>query len=106
MKSKIFIPVVLLLFLLSSCATKTVVAQNSKPKATVYVKVAPPRPKVMLVKKCGPRSVWVKGHWKWNGVKYVWKSGHCIKKRKGHVWIPGHWKKTPRGWKWIYGHWR
>lgn len=93
--------------MLSSCATRTVVTQNhNKPKTLIYVKTAPPKAKVIVVKKCSPNSIWIKGHWKWNGNRYIWLNGHCTKKRKGHLWIPGHWKKTPRGWKWIPGHWK
>ncbi|HFS67958.1 MAG TPA: hypothetical protein ENK67_07085 [Flavobacteriia bacterium] len=103
---RIFPLVIVFLFTLSSCATKTVVAQNRKPKAVVYVKTTPPKPKVIVIKKCGPNSTWIKGHWKWNGRKYIWINGHCVKKRRGYIWIDGHWKNTPRGWKWIPGHWK
>ena len=95
MKTTSFLPAFLLtLFLFSGCATKTVV-----------VKTAPPPPKKEHRAKCGPRSVWVAGHWNWNGRRYVWTPGHCKRKKYGHTWVPGHWKKTRGGWRWIPGHW-
>ena len=97
-------------FVISSCTTKrTVVVREPAPAVrseVVVVQKAPPAPKTVVVKRCGPNKIWISGHWKWNGRKYVWKRGHCERKRKNKVWVAGHWSKTPRGWKWTPGHWR
>jgi hypothetical protein len=109
MKTKMFQLLLLGFFFigLSSCSGQRAATKvRVQGKTVVYVKKAPPAPKVVVIKKCAPNKIWVKGHWKWNGRKYVWVKGHCIKKRKAHKWVPGHWKKTPRGWIWIEGHWR
>lgn len=83
-------------------------ALEAKPRR-VYVKVAPPAPKVVVVKKGKkphPKAVWVGGHWRWTGKNYVWKEGYWLKPRKKHVWVPGHWVKDDNGWYRVDGHWK
>lgn len=102
-----FFTLALFTILLSSCVRKRVVVKEpNRSNQIVVVQKAPPAPKVVKVKRCGPNKVWKKGHWAWNGRKYIWENGHCDRKRKGKSWIPGHWNKTSNGWKWKSGHWR
>lgn len=74
----------------------------------IYVGQKPPAAKLVVEKPKPPvhNTVWISGHWSWNGNKYVWVSGRWEKQRTGYVWVDGHWKHTPRGWVWIKGHWR
>lgn len=75
----------------------------------VYVRISPPAPKKVVVvktKKPHRNSVWVAGHWHWNGRKYVWRKGHWKNNPKGQIWVPGHWKKTAKGWYRVDGHWK
>ena len=102
MKSRI-----ILLILLMSIAFSSLAMSGGRKR--VYVRVAPPKPKKVVVvkpKKPHVNAVWVGGHWHWNGHKYVWKKAHWKKPRKGYVWVPGHWKKTPKGWYRVEGHWK
>lgn len=74
----------------------------------VYVKIAPPAPKkVVVVKPAKPwkHAAWVSGHWKWEKGHWVWAKGHWRKTKAGQRWIDGHWKHAPHGWVWIEGHW-
>jgi len=102
MKTKMTMLFIIFTMLISSSAM-------SAGKKRVYVKIAPPASKqVVVVKpvKPVPNAVWVAGHWQWNGNKYVWVDGSWKEPRKGYVWIPGHWNKTARGWFWVEGHWK
>ncbi|MDP6418721.1 MAG: YXWGXW repeat-containing protein [Candidatus Krumholzibacteria bacterium] len=72
-----------------------------------YVPATPPSAKVEVrTARPGPRHVWVKGHWKWNGHRYVWVKGHWVKGKRNARWLAGHWKNTPRGHVWVPGHWK
>jgi hypothetical protein len=74
----------------------------------VYVKVAPPAPRVEVkVVAPGPGYVWTGGYYRWKGGVYVWVPGAWLRPpRAGVVWVAGHWKSTPHGWVWIDGRWR
>ena len=74
----------------------------------VYVRVAPPAPKTVVVKSRPhrPGAVWVAGYWKWNGKRHVWIEGRYIDPWPGYVWMPGHWVHSKRGWYWVDGHWK
>ena len=84
-------------------------AVNLSAKTTVvYIRKAPPDRKRVVVKPARPKhsTVWVSGHWRWNGNAYVWKEGHWLKARKNQKWVPGYWRKTAKGHVWIDGHWK
>ena len=54
----------------------------------------------------GPRYVWTRGYWRWNGAKYVWVQGSwVVRPRPAAVWVEGQWQRRPGGWVWIAGHW-
>ena len=75
--------------------------------AQVYVKVAPPpvRKEVISVRP-GPRYVWVRGFYRWDGRRYVWVPGRWIvPPRSNVVWVDGRWVHHQGGWVWIDGHW-
>jgi hypothetical protein len=74
----------------------------------VYVKVAPPAPRVEVkVVAPGAGYVWTGGYYRWHGGAYVWVPGRWMRPpRPAAVWVPGHWKSTPHGWVWTAGHWR
>jgi hypothetical protein len=76
--------------------------------AQVYVRVAPPpviveHPTV----RPGPHHVWIRGFYRWNGVRYVWTPGRWVIPPRHHArWVDGHWVRRPGGWFWMEGHWR
>lgn len=93
-------------FLLSACGlalgaglaafTQPAAAQPARDIPPDQFEGPPPPPP-------GPRYIWERGHWHWNGVAYVWIRGHYIIRdpRWRGEWIPGHW----RGTYWVPGHW-
>lgn len=87
-------------------AAMLVMPQSSEAAARVYVRFAPPKHKVVVVKANQPGKIWNAGHWNWNGKKYVWVNGHYVSTRAGHVHIQGHWAHSARGWYWVPGHWK
>jgi len=78
--------------------------------STVYVRIAPPAPRVVKVvaPKPYPNAVFVSGYWAWNSGagKYIWIDGHWVKPPRGKIWVEGQWVKKPRGYVWVPGHWR
>lgn len=54
-------------------------SNNAYAGRRVYVKIAPPAPKkVVVVKPNKPwkHAVWITGHWKWEKGRWVWAQGH------------------------------
>lgn len=81
---------------------------KSDAGARIYVRIGPPRPKVVkVVKKPKPyrRAVWVSAHWKFVNGRYVWCDGNWTKARLGYVYIQPHLKKTNRGCYYVPGCW-
>jgi hypothetical protein len=51
-------------------------------------------------------SVWVRGHYEWNGQEYYWVGGHYIERPVGLTWELGRWVPRDGQWVWIGGYWR
>lgn len=83
-----------------------VVSQPSEAAGRVYVRLAPPKHKVVVVKANKPGKIWIAGNWNWNGKKYVWVNGHYVSVRAGHDYVQGHWTHSAKGWYWVPGHWQ
>ena len=84
------------------------ISNNAFAGRRIYVKVAPPAPKkVVVVKPVKPwkNAVWISAHWTWDNGHWVWSDGHWQKAKSGHKWVAGHWKHTRHGWTWIEGRW-
>ena len=77
---------------------------------SVYVKVRPSHPNVVVVRPACPsqKHIWVDGEWGWNPNlrNYEWKEGRWEMPQPYAKWIPGHWKQTKQGYNWIAGHWK
>lgn len=72
MKSFYYIAIIIFLFSITSCATRTRVVTRPAPKTVTVVKVAPRGHKVIYVKG--------KRYYKWNGK-------HYRKTRRGYVFV-------------------
>ncbi len=72
-----------------------------------YVRAVPDQEAAEIVEiSPGPGSVYVSGHWEWNGARYVWSHAHYLRRPATNlVWVEGHWQNTPQGWFWQAGHW-
>ncbi|MCB9601087.1 MAG: YXWGXW repeat-containing protein [Sandaracinus sp.] len=74
-----------------ACTVSLTVEASLYAKPTTYVVAteAPPPPREDVTP--GPRpsdaSVWVEGHWSWNG-RWEWTPGAWKEPREGHVWEP------------------
>ena len=83
-----------------ACLATTAHAQWA-PLPPPRYEVAPPPP------PGGPRMLWQKGAWEWDGHGYVWRPGHYVAWRpRHHHWVPGHWARRGYGPVWIPAHWR
>jgi WXXGXW repeat (2 copies) len=68
------------------------------PPPAVLAEIPPPVP--------APNSLWLVGHWNWNGAKYLWTPGRYIQRPLPTAnWMPGYWEQESRGWVWTDGHW-
>ena len=66
-----------------------------EPDASEVVEVSP-----------GAGSVYIAGHWEWNGARYVWARAHYLQRPQPNLyWLEGHWQNSPQGWYWQAGHW-
>jgi YXWGXW repeat-containing protein len=72
-----------------------------------YVRAVPQQEAAEIVEVSpGAGSVYVSGHWEWNGASYQWVRAHYIRRPQPNVaWVEGHWKDSPKGWYWETGHW-
>lgn len=97
------------LFLISAVLLSAMMIPDiSQAGVRVYVRVAPPAPKrvVVVTRPHRPDAVWVAGHWQWNGKRHVWIEGRYIDPRPGYVWVPSHWAHCKNGWYWVDGRWK
>ncbi len=83
---------------------------SAAANAAVFVRVGPPRPVVeRVVRRPGPRYVWVGGYYRWGGRAYVWVPGRwAVPPRPVAVWVPPHWDYVPTrgGYVFVAGFWR
>ncbi len=81
-------------------AAQGVVVYQAPPpaQATIAVNARPPAPY--------PNSVWVDGHWEWNGNQYVWMNGYWVQGRVNHVYIQPRWERRGNGYVYVTGSWR
>ena len=80
----------------STMATAAIAAPYPPP--AILAEIPPPAP--------APNSLWLVGHWNWNGAKYVWTPGQYIQRPAPTAnWMPGYWEQESEGWVWTDGHW-
>jgi hypothetical protein len=72
-----------------------------------YVRAVPEQDAAEIVEVSpGPGSVYVSGHWEWNGASYAWVRAHYLRRPQPNLfWVEAHWQNTPKGWYWQEGHW-
>lgn len=56
----------------------------------------------------GPQSLWVPGHYSWDGNDFQWQAGGWAVPPTGfHAWVPGHWDQVSSGnWSYTEGRWQ
>ncbi len=68
------------------------------PPPAILAEIPPPAPAL--------NSLWLVGHWNWDGNKYIWTPGRYFQRPLPTAnWMPGYWEQESRGWVWTDGHW-
>ena len=73
--------------------------------ADVFVRIAPPAPRVEVVPAVRPGWIWQPGYWNWNGYRYVWARGHSVRGHPGQHWVAHNWRQDGGRWRMDRGHW-
>lgn len=83
-------------------------AAGDAKAAEVFVRIGPPPPhREVVVRRPGPRHVWVPGYYRFSGHRYRWTRGRWAMPPRPHaVWVPGQWAPRRGGHVWIGGYWR
>ena len=73
--------------------------------AVVYVRVAPPEPRVEVMPEPRRNRTWVAGHWEWQNRRHVWVAGHWVRDRPGHRYNQPAWAERDGRWYMTRGNW-
>ena len=73
--------------------------------AVIYVRVAPPEPRVEVIPDPRRNRTWVAGHWEWKKGKHVWVAGHWIRDRSGYRYSQPAWAERDGRWTMTRGSW-
>ena len=79
-----------------------------RPTTGVAVYSAPPpAPATVIVRPAQPyaSSVWVEGHYEWNGNQYVWYDGHYVESRPGYTFVQPAWQRQGSRYVYVQGGW-
>lgn len=90
---------------LSACS----VAGSDPPSRSTAVAPYPPPPRRAEIPPLAQAadSLWVVGHWTWNGASYSWMPGQYVQRPTPTAnWLPGYWQQALGGWVWTEGHWQ
>ena len=74
--------------------------------AVIYVRVAPPEPRVEVVPQPRRNYTWSAGHWEWQNRQHVWVSGKWLKDRRGYRYNQAAWAERDGRWYMTRGAWQ
>ena len=74
--------------------------------AVVYVRVAPPEPRVEVVPEPRRGYAWAAGHWEWQNRRHVWIQGNWVRERRGYRYEQPNWQERDGRWFMTRGTWR
>ncbi len=74
--------------------------------AVVYVRVAPPEPRVETAPAPRANRTWVAGHYQYRNGRYQWVPGTWVRDRRGYVYNQPRWVESNGRWKYESGSWR
>ncbi len=80
-------------------------AAATSASAVIYVRVAPPEPRVEVIPEPRRNRTWVAGHWEWRNRGHVWVAGHWIRDRSGHRYNQPAWVENNGRWSMTQGNW-
>ena len=81
------------------------VAVPQASAADVFVRVAPPAPRVEVVPEPRRGYVWVPGYWDYRGHRHVWVAGTWVRERRGYAYVGPRWVEHNGGWRMERGRW-
>ena len=81
------------------------IPQTGAAAVDVFVKIAPPAPRLERAPVHRVGYVWVPGYWNWRGHRHVWVGGTWVKARHGHHYQPHRWVERNGGWYLDRGRW-
>ncbi len=81
------------------------IPQTSMAAVDVFVKIAPPPPRVERVPAPRRGYIWVPGYWDWRGHRHHWVSGVWVRERRGYHYQPHRWVERNGGWYFDRGRW-
>jgi hypothetical protein len=71
----------------------------------VWIRTAPPAPRVEVVPAPRAGYVWAPGYWQWNGHRHVWHNGSWMRERRGYVYSAPAWVEHDGRWEFRRGAW-
>ncbi len=72
----------------------------------IFVRQAPPAPRVERMPEARRGQVWIPGHWDWRNKRYTWIKGKWMRDRKGYVYDAPTWEERDGRWQRTGGNWR
>ena len=73
--------------------------------AVIYVRTAPPEPRVEVVPEPRRGYTWSTGHWQWQNRRHVWVKGNWVRERRGYEYRQPEWKESNGRWHMTRGAW-
>ena len=73
--------------------------------AVIYVRTAPPEPRVEVVPQPRRGYVWNQGHWEWKNRHHVWVAGNWVRERRGYRYNQPAWAERDGRWYMTRGSW-
>ena len=75
--------------------------------AAVYIRQAPPAPRVEAVPAARRGYTWAPGYWNWSNRKHVWVAGQWVRNRPGYRYNASQWTQREDGrWTMQRGNWK
>lgn len=92
--------------LLAAMLAGTIGSIATPASAVIYVRVAPPEPRVEVVPQPRRGYTWAAGHWEWQNRKHVWVQGNWVRDRRGYHYQQPSWVESNGRWSMTRGNWR
>lgn len=74
--------------------------------AVIYVRIAPPEPRVEIMPQPRRNYTWAAGHWEWRNRRHVWVAGSWLRDRRGHHYNQPAWAERDGRWYMTRGNWQ
>jgi len=94
--------------MLAAILAGTIGSIATPASAVIYVRVAPPEPRVEVVPERRHGYTWSAGHWQWRSEnrRHVWVAGNWVKDRRGHHYVQPAWSERDGRWYMTRGSWQ